>query len=63
MGKTFCLHTGIVQYRDGETRELMWLLDASDEKTWWKVSSPDLYEAVYELRRLPQPKQTQRSRA
>ena len=43
------LHTGTCQYLDRETGKLMWLVDASDEQHWWKVASPDLYEAVYEL--------------
>ena len=49
MGKVLHLHTGTCQYLDCETGELMWLVDASDEVHWWKVASPNLYEAVYEL--------------
>ena len=49
MGKVLHLHTGTCQYLDRATGELMWLVDASDEKHWWKVASPNLYEAVYEL--------------
>ncbi len=49
MGKVLYLHTGSCQYLDRETGELMWLVDASDEKHWWKVASPNLYQAVYEL--------------
>ena len=49
MGKVLHLHTGTCQYLDRETGRLMWLVDASDEVHWWKVASPDLYEAVYEL--------------
>ena len=37
------------RYLDRETGKLMWLVDASDEVHWWKVASPSLYEAVYEL--------------
>ncbi len=48
MGKVLHLHTGTCQYLDRETGELMWLVDASDEKHWWKVASPNLYKAVYE---------------
>ena len=47
--KVLHLHTGTCQYLDRETGELMWLVDASDEKHWWTVASPNLYEAVYEL--------------
>ena len=42
------VHTGTVQYLDDDG-ELMWLVDESDERHWWKVASPDLYEAVYTL--------------
>ncbi len=49
MGKVLRLHAGTCQFLDRETGELMWLVDASDEKHWWKVARPNLYEAVYEL--------------
>ena len=44
-----CSHDDLLRHLDRETGKLMWLVDASDEEHWWKVASPDLYEAVYEL--------------
>ncbi len=49
LGKVLHLHTGTCQYLDCGSGELMWLVDASDEKHWWKAASPNLYKAVYEL--------------
>ena len=46
------LHTSTYQYLDRETGKLMWLVDASDEVHLWKIASPNLCEAVYELRLL-----------